>query len=395
MTRVKIATLLCAAALLASSAQAATLHVPAEYPTIQAGIDAADYDDSVHVADGVFTGPGNRGISFRGKAITVRSESLDPTTCVIDCENLDRGFFFTNYEAETSILEGVTITRGYRPDDGGGGIECQDSRPTIRGCQFIANRAAFGGGIGCCSGAPVVSGCFFESNEALSNPSGPCPGGIGAGICAYGGDFHLTNCVFIANHAPNGGGACFLQGGAVVIGCSFIENVGGGLIRFWDGHLILRSSLFLGNQSFALVSDRFMDVSECTFVANHGPELKGYIVALGGLQLQNSILAFNASGITCYGATPTVNCCNVFGNKGGDWIGCLAGQAGANGNFSADPLFCDLEYGDFTLASDSPCLPGNHPDGVDCELIGALGQGCGTVAVQSKSWGAIKGMYRE
>jgi hypothetical protein len=39
----KIAPLLCAAAMLSSSAQAATLHVPAEYPTIQAGIDAAAF----------------------------------------------------------------------------------------------------------------------------------------------------------------------------------------------------------------------------------------------------------------------------------------------------------------------------------------------------------------
>ena len=72
----------------------------------------------------------------------------------------------------------------------------------------------------------------------------------------------------------------------------------------------------------------------------------------------------------------------------------MEGELGLRGNFSADPLFCDAAAGDFTLSSQSPCLPGNHPDGADCGLIGAFGQGCGTVSVQPSSWGAIKEMYR-
>ena len=46
----------------------------------------------------------------------------------------------------------------------------------------------------------------------------------------------------------------------------------------------------------------------------------------------------------------------------------------------ADPLFCDprpcylnAEEGNYSLRSDSPCLPGGNPCGV---LIGALGVGC-------------------
>ena len=45
------------------------------------------------------------------------------------------------------------------------------------------------------------------------------------------------------------------------------------------------------------------------------------------------------------------------------------------GNIEADPLFCDrVEY---LLQGDSPCLAGNHPDGIDCGTIGARGVGCG------------------
>jgi len=68
-------------------------------------------------------------------------------------------------------------------------------------------------------------------------------------------------------------------------------------------------------------------------------------------------------------------------------------QPDLGGNFSLDPLFCDPENGDYKLDCNSPCLPGNHPDGVDCGLIGALGQGCGATAVEQTSWGRIKALF--
>ena len=57
------------------SVRADTIHVPADYPTIQEGIDAAVHGDEVVVADGVYTGVGNQYIQFFGKRITVRSKS--------------------------------------------------------------------------------------------------------------------------------------------------------------------------------------------------------------------------------------------------------------------------------------------------------------------------------
>jgi hypothetical protein len=73
---------------------AATIHVPADQPTIQAGIDAAVNGDTVLVADGTYTGVGNRDIDFKGKAITVKSEN-GPENCIIDCEKeLVSGFIW-------------------------------------------------------------------------------------------------------------------------------------------------------------------------------------------------------------------------------------------------------------------------------------------------------------
>ena len=97
--------------------------------------------------------------------------------------------------------------------------------------------------------------------------------------------------------------------------------------------------------------------------------------------LQNCIFSWGLGGAAvesdCLN-TPVVNCCDIFANEGGDWVGCIAGQFGVGGNFSADPLLCDAANGDYTLDASSPCLPGNHPQGVDCGLIGTRGLGCGT-----------------
>jgi hypothetical protein len=123
--------------------------VPSQYPTIQAAIDASADGDVVIVADGTYTGTGNRDMDFGGKALTVRSEH-GPASCIIDCQassaDQHRGFFFHTNETATSILDGFTIQNGYAPFadpclSSGGGILCHHADPTIKNCIIRGNAA--------------------------------------------------------------------------------------------------------------------------------------------------------------------------------------------------------------------------------------------------------------
>jgi len=125
------------------------LHVPGEYPTMQAGIDAAAEGDTVLVADGTYTGGGNRDLDFGGVNMVVMSEN-GPEVTSIDCEgdSLDshRGFYFHSGEDSTAVVQGFTIRNGYAagpwPKFVGGGIRCDNSSPTIVGNTITENGSA-------------------------------------------------------------------------------------------------------------------------------------------------------------------------------------------------------------------------------------------------------------
>jgi hypothetical protein len=119
----------------------------------------------------------------------------------------------------------------------------------------------------------------------------------------------------------------------------------------------------------------------------------------GPTNLIRTILAWSPSGaaVVCADESPvSLSCWDIYGNSGGDWVGCISGQAAQNGNFSADPLFCDLAGDDLTLEASSPCAPENSGS---CGLVGAYPSGCSVVAADDylrlQSWGGIKALYRQ
>jgi len=190
------------------------------------------------------------------------------------------------------------------------------------------------------SSSSEIRRCTFSGNS-VSEYNG------GAIWCGVSSSLGLTGCVFADNRANEEGGAitCAESSSMSISQCTSCGNSSG-----------LAGSLYLGTGS--------------------------------SLILTQTIVAIGESGQAVYcadGSNATLRCCDVYGNIGGDWAGCIEGQNGVDGNFSADPWFCNANGGDFSLAADSPCLPGNHPDGYDCDLIDAFGQGCEALGVEDPS----------
>lgn len=183
MNSIRAGILLVLACLVGPGLRSAVIQVPADEPTIQAGIDAALPGDTVLVADGVYTGNGNRDIDFGGKNIHLKSVN-GATSTIIDCQGSDtsqgRGFYFHSGERTTAIVEGFTIRNGYeyscgggRCGGGGGAVFCtNDSSPTIRNNIIKDCTALIGGAIYMFRSHPIIVGNIIAENTIVSQNSG-------------------------------------------------------------------------------------------------------------------------------------------------------------------------------------------------------------------------------
>ncbi len=144
-----------------------TLHVPAEYATIQDGINAAEAGDVVLVADGVYTGPGFRDISFGTKMIHVVSEN-GPENTIIDCQgdwqDNHRAFSIINNITTFASIRGFTI-RGGVSTGGGAAIYLNNSSIRIMNCIVTGNSAENRAAIYCISSSPIITNCTISLNE--------------------------------------------------------------------------------------------------------------------------------------------------------------------------------------------------------------------------------------
>ena len=130
-------------------------HVPSQYRTIQAAIDASVDGDEVVLADGVYTGAGNKNLFFNGRDITVRSASGIPATCTINCQNSGNAFNLPGGETSAPTISGLTITNA------NDGISAFGGNTTITNCLFTSNHPAIFG-----QSAPVaISDCAFIGNS--------------------------------------------------------------------------------------------------------------------------------------------------------------------------------------------------------------------------------------
>jgi len=296
---------------------------PADFSTIQAAIDDANDGDTVLIADGRYTGAGNRDIDLHGKAITVKSEN-GPENCIIDCNGTPsephRGFYLHTFEGQDSVLSGLTVTNGYAV--AGGGISCDRGSPTIENCIIARNQAEGAGGI--CwlfnsSQKAALSGCVVVDNRA------DYVGGIYVGTYGpYTSSLTVRNCLIAGNTAVDEGGGVLSDTSDVLAfeACTFADNsaeLGGGLYCL-QGRFVLRNCIFWGNS------------------ATVGPEIMIY---------------------DCHGAPPctTINIyyCDLEGGAAGVHGYYDGGDYGIffrEGNIDTDPCFADPSQNDYHLKSE-------------------------------------------
>jgi predicted outer membrane repeat protein len=369
-----------------SHAAARTWHVlpdsTGDAPTIQAAIDSAEAGDEVFVSAGVWTesiqshmfGPS---MLIMKSDITLRGETGGYTT-TLDAQSAGRVILCPMLAAQVTI-EDLTIiggaASGSSPADNGGGILCRGAAARIVNCEFVDNEAGAGGALSIYSNpdSTQVVDCSFIDNVALER---------GGGVYVYDPNVRLSRCRFINNTAgSSGGGALYCQSAnTAVIYCEFLNNSAtgsGGAVRCWGASPSIVYSTFFYNNALS---------GAITLSSDSDPQISSTIIAGGAV----------GPGISCTDETcaPILLCCDVYGNTDGDWTGCIADQLGADGNFSADPLFCDIMSGDFSVEDCSPCLPGNNPLGAPCGC-GSQTSGCGCgEAIEPATWGAIKAIYR-
>jgi hypothetical protein len=338
--------------LLTGAAQADVLDVPADYPTIQAAIDAANPGDEIVIAAGTYDVakphellPG--GLTFRGVGEVVLTGSTDAFFDVTAPENLDL-FRFENLRFVGNPT-GIRTPTPVNP--------FPETRLEVEGCTFLDNEVGIDARN---TGQFWLTNCRFEG------------GTIGVELrFAW---LFAQDCVFVG--AENAIRSDEGLADRLVDHCLFVDCYGyyGAVTLDGDAEFILNQCTFdrCGAEDGAAISSR-----------------QGAVVTMDRCIVANGPgLAFG-----CIAGLPNhfiVTCSDLWNNAGGNWHACGYGGPEDNGNFSADPRFCAPELGDYGVQAGSPCDPADNA----CELlVGAYEVGCESTATLPTSFGAVKSLY--
>lgn len=422
--------------LVVEESEAKRIFVPTNQPTIQAGINSSVSGDSVIVENGHYF----ERVRFNGKAILLGSrfvldqDTLHIVGTMIDANDTGSAITCGNGEGPNSRIVGLTLQNGRgavldSPDprwgggEGGGGLLCDGSSPTIsycivRDCWFSGIAAEHGG-------EPTILHCQLPNNSILGIGSGVitidyCPFISSAGAFAVG-SLHVSHSTVgiaytqLSSNATLSLSDCTLGSlqlsastsswSNTAIRCS-IQSV-----SLLDGYLNATACSILDSAfATAFTGQSVLNLKRCT-VARLGVGLGSIATAdstvisslaadnvgefkfvrstiLGPIQVNYLYLdscivdvpsSYSSAIVPPTVATLHVRSSNIFGyNYSAFPQGASFSAVDTSGIQYLNPRFCDQPHGDYSLASNSPCLP---PNNAWSTQMGAMGIGCATRSI--------------
>ena len=341
--------------ILSASVFAATIQVPGEFPTIQAGIDMAVVGDTILVAPGMYY----ESLSYGGKDVVVVSESGPEQTIIDGSDSLDTVVLFVHQESRAAVLEGFTIQNGIgilkypgvSDERFAGGICIRfNSSPTLRNLIVTNNSVPIyehlnnaAGGIGVAFGSsPLLEDIVISNNQAR----------YGGGLYSHYAAPVLKNVTIRNNYAVRSGGGAGFKTSTPTINNILVHdntagNRGGGFFIYDTSDVVINGATFYGNDGGpgggAIVTINRNNVSVINSICwNNAPdEISSFIYYGGGYNFGPGNIGIVNSNI----------------QDGSSGISFSAGELDYyENNLNLDPLFEDPVMEDFRLTSSSPCI---------------------------------------
>jgi hypothetical protein len=338
------------------------IHVPDDYSSIQAAINASDKGDTVLVEDGTYV----ERINFKGKAITVASMFIiDGDNTHIDSTIINASWTivpdsgsvvtFNSGEDTTSVLCGFTITGGTGtinppnidlPSLSGGGIFIYNSGAKIENNIITGNNVhdyvAVGGGIVIITASTRV----LIKNNTIKNNTVTCSiQGAGGGIMCYytpSNLIEISENIVSENSVLNSSEELFGNGGGI---CLY------GSIAFIRNNLIKNNKAQLGGgiDVSGYPGSDIPNVVNNTIVYNEA--------SISGGGLAGSVLPMIVKNSIFRGNTAPQD--DQIGSNDAVEYSLVEGGFDGTGNIDQDPHFADTTS--FYLSATSPCIDAGNP----------------------------------